>query len=51
MKTLLAKPDVRLVIKLTTLATQLLQKQLRAILCKNQTKWEMKNFDTPLKFA
>ena len=24
---------------------------LRAILCKNQTKWEMKNFDPPLKFA
>ena len=24
---------------------------LRAILCKNQTKWEMKNFDPQLKFA
>ena len=24
---------------------------LRAILCKNQTKWEMKNFDPHLKFA
>ena len=24
---------------------------LRAILCNNQTKWEMKNFDPPLKFA
>ena len=24
---------------------------LRAILCKNQTKWEMKIFDPPLKFA
>ena len=25
--------------------------ELRAILCQNQTKWEMKNFDPPLKFA
>ena len=27
------------------------RKALRAILCKNQTKWEMKNFDPALKFA
>ena len=27
------------------------QPLLSAILCKNQTKWEMKNFDPPLKFA
>ena len=32
MKTLLAKPDVRLLIKLTTLATQLLQKQLKQLI-------------------
>ena len=25
--------------------------ELRAILCKNQTKWGTKNFDLPLKFA
>ena len=24
---------------------------LRAILCKNQAKWEMKNFDLPSNFA
>ena len=31
---------------------QLLKKtHLRAILCRNQAKWEMKNFDPQLKFA
>ena len=32
MKTLLAKPDVRLLIKLITLAIQLLQKQLKQLI-------------------
>ena len=26
-------------------------RSLRAILCKNQAKWEMKNFDLPSNFA
>ena len=29
----------------------LVQFDLRAILCKNQAKWEMKNFDLPSNFA
>ena len=28
-----------------------IDKHLRAILCKNQAKWEMKNFDLPSNFA
>ena len=32
MKTLLAKPDVRLLIKVLTLAIQLLQKQLKQLI-------------------